>query len=181
MHDKLTYGSSGSFTSADGDTIVDCADADHMQEVKLLMNDKWAMIQAKHYLTPIRTSFNSVARQTGMCSLCVKQSSDDDWHVGTTLLMDYYAEFDFENKALSLTALNSGTKPQVPDGTTPATQLGTSTVRVATLSGGIVLVTSAFIALCFISALLKMRAASSGQATKNKEATVTNEEIEVLI
>ena len=155
-----------------------------MEEIKLLMNDKWAMIQAKHYLIPIMTTFNAASRQTGMCMLCVTQSSDNDWHVGTSLLMDYYAEFDFENKALSLTALAAGTKTQVPDGTTPATQLGIDTVRVATLSGGLFVVTSLFIALCFISAFMRKRTlmASSGQVSNRENSkTISNEEIEVLI
>ena len=81
-----------------------------MEDIKLLMNDKWAVIQPQHYLTPIRTTFNAEDRATTMCSLCVKQSSDTDWHVGTSLLMDYYSVFDFENSQLKLTLMMVGTK-----------------------------------------------------------------------
>ncbi len=55
-------------------------------------------------------TYDSKERLTGMCTLCLKQSADADWHVGTSLLMDYYAEFDYEAKALSLTGLLLGDK-----------------------------------------------------------------------
>lgn len=43
------------------------------------------------YLTPMLTKINNVKYPTGMCSLCIKLSSDNDWHVGTSALIGYYA------------------------------------------------------------------------------------------
>ena len=77
---------------------MDCGDKSNLRNINLLINDKWVAIQATDYLIAMRTEVNTVKMPTGMCSLCLKLSSDNDWHVGTAALIGYYAEFDFTNR-----------------------------------------------------------------------------------
>ena len=70
---------------------MNCGDKTTMRNINLLMDGKWVQIMTQDYLTPMLTKINNVKYQTGMCSLCVKLSSDDDWHVGTSALIGYYA------------------------------------------------------------------------------------------
>ncbi len=44
MYEQLTYSGTGSFTTADGETIVDCSNGKNMEDIMLLMNDQWVQI-----------------------------------------------------------------------------------------------------------------------------------------
>ena len=85
-----------------------------MQNIQLLVNTHWVEISQIDYLIPVTTTFGSdETRKNGMCTICVKESWDKKWHMGTSALMNYYTEFDFSTKRVSFTPLSSGTKLDV--------------------------------------------------------------------
>ena len=94
--------------------MVACSDRQNMKQIRLLLGDKWVTIQPTDYLNPAYTTFGTATDvSTGACRVCIKQSWDNFWHVGTSMLVGYYAEFDFTNKQLGLQPLAAGTKISV--------------------------------------------------------------------
>ena len=107
--------------------MVECGDMQNMKQVRLLLGDKWVEIQPTDYLNPARVNFGaSTGLNTGACRVCIKQSWDNFWHVGTSLLVGYYADFDFTNRQLGLQPLASGAKVSVEIGSAPARNIGAS-------------------------------------------------------
>ncbi len=104
--------------------IVDCGDRQKMYALSLHMGGKWVEIATQDYLIPIYTEVNSVQRSTGMCKLCIKQSEDLYWHVGTSLLRGYYAEFIMSDRKLVLTPLASDKKLSLIEESAPSRYLG---------------------------------------------------------
>lgn len=123
--------------TSNGETVIDCGDSQNMQSLSLLMKDKWVNIATSDYLKPIKTTYNGAQRDTGLCQLCIKTSWDLYWHAGTTALMGYYAEFDFETRQLGLTPLSSSAKNELSVGDRPQKLLGTQLWKVIALSLGI--------------------------------------------
>ena len=74
------------------------------------MSDKWVEIKTNDYLLPIYADFGGEKRSTGMCTLCIQPSDDYFWHVGTSILQEYYAEFNMPTRTLTLQPLASGSK-----------------------------------------------------------------------
>ena len=99
---QVLYSTKGYFTASDGRTVVDCGDLQTMNQIQLLLNDKWVSISVNNYLIPIYTEFNGESRSTGMCTLCVEQSEDMIWHVGTVLLEGYYTQLDIINRQMHI-------------------------------------------------------------------------------
>ena len=119
----VLYDSTGYF-NADGEIIVDCGDVQNMGNISLLMNNQWMVISPNEYLNPVLVDYDQDAdgikeRSTGMCRLCLKQSYDTYWHVGTIALMNYYAEFDLDNRQMNVTPLASGNKGELVTGSRP--------------------------------------------------------------
>lgn len=83
-----------------------------------------------------------------MCKLCIKLSSDDDWHVGSSALISYYAEFDLEQRTLRLEPQVGSNKPDVTSGSKPDIVLGDSIWTILILSLANVFVITAFVLLC---------------------------------
>ena len=110
VYEKLTAYSSGYWQTPAGNTLMDCGDKKVMKTISLLFNDKWVEILPTDYLVPLRTGSNGNEVSTGMCKLCIELSSDSDWHVGSTALMNYYAEFDANLRTLSLQPLAGSVK-----------------------------------------------------------------------
>ena len=157
-----------------------------METLSILMNDKWVEMLQIDYLTPIRTTFMSVERSTGMCRMCVKESTDGAWHIGTAALMGYYAEFDFTKRTLSLTPQVTSTKLSLETSGTPSRILGINTLTVTLLITGIVLVFLVFVFLCLaINGVFKASSASQKKSKAVVEgsysAALTLSELEVLL
>ena len=139
--------STGYYNTADGETVVDCGDSQVMQNIQLLINGMWVEIAQTDYLNVITTTYNSETRSTGACRLCLKESWDKKWHVGTSALVGYLTEFDFTTREISMVPLSSGTKLEVVAGTTPERVLGLSIFTVIVLTSAIVGVIAAFVLL----------------------------------
>lgn len=148
VYNSLLDYSTGYYVTADGETVVDCGDTQYMQNIQLLVNDHWVEIAQNDYLNVITTEYNSVQRSTGACRLCLKQSWDRDWHIGTSALMGYYTEFDFDTKQVSFTRLSSGSKLEVISGARPERVLGLNWTTVILLSSAIAFVMFIFVTLC---------------------------------
>ena len=115
--------------------MVACGDRQNMKQIRLLLGDKWVEIQPTDYLNPAYVDFGAnTGTSTGACRVCIKQSWDNFWHVGTSLLVGYYAEFDFTNKQLGLQPLAAGTKISVETGTAPNRSIGISWFKVIFLA-----------------------------------------------
>ena len=107
--------------------MVACSDRQNMKQIRLLLGDKWVEIQPTDYLNPGYVNIGTVTgASTGACRVCIKQSEDNFWHVGTSLLVGYYAEFDFNSRTLGLQPLASGTKISIEKGFAPARDIGAS-------------------------------------------------------
>ena len=110
-----------------------------------MVNGYWVEIAPNDYLNTVTTEYNGATRSTGVCRLCVKESWDKKWHMGTSALVGYYTEFDFHNTQVSFTRLSAGTKLEVVAGTRPDRVLGLSIFTVVVLSSAI-----AFVMTCFV-------------------------------
>lgn len=98
VHETLLNYSTGYYMTTDGETVVDCGDTQNMQNIQLLVNGYWIEIAQNDYLNIIPTTYNSDdSRSTGACRVCLKPSWDKGWHIGTSALIGYYTEFNFEN------------------------------------------------------------------------------------
>ena len=134
---------------------MDCGDTKTLKTVSLLFSDKWVEILPTDYLVPLRTGINGVEVSTGMCKLCIELSSDNDWHAGTSLLMNYYSEFDFEARTLSLQPLSGTVKPSLQSGSTPSVVLGDSIFKILILSLANIGVLTVFVLLILASIFKK--------------------------
>ena len=145
----MLYASTGYFNSG-GEVIVDCGDIQNMENLSLLIKNQWIVISPNEYLTPILVDYDGSGteeRGTGMCTLCVKQSYDTYWHIGTMGLMNYYAEFDLDNRQMNVTPLATGNKNEVQTGSRPDNILGTDFWTVLFLSLAIGLVITCIVLL----------------------------------
>lgn len=130
---------------------MDCSNSVNMQSFRLLVNDKWIDILPTDYLIALRTTYASTERKTGACRLCLKQSWDSDWHIGTAGLVGYYTEFDFSNSQINLQPMTLGLKTDVVTGTSLSRSLGTDTRTVILLSAGIVVFTLVTLWICIVA------------------------------
>lgn len=140
--------STGYYFTENGDVVVDCGDRNNMQTLRLLVNDYWVEISQFDYLTPIRTSYSTKQRSTGQCRLCIKQSSDRFWHLGTSAFIGYYTAFDFAKKTISFTPLSDANKRELEKSSKPDLVMGLNWVTVQLLALGIVLIITVFVLLC---------------------------------
>merc|ERR1712003_265390 len=101
-----------------------------MEDLSLLVNGKWITIAASDYLIPIYDEYDSRERESGICQLCIKESSTTTWHIGTTALMGYYAEFDITDRTISFTPLASSGKDEVYAEEKPSRNLGINMLKV---------------------------------------------------
>lgn len=147
MYNTLLDYSTGYYNTADGETVVDCGDSQNMQNIQLLVNGKWVEIAQTDYLNVVTTEYNGSSRSTGACRLCLKESWDKKWHMGTSALIGYLTEFDFETKQVSMVPLASSTKLEVVLGATPDRVLGLSVFTVIVLVSAMVFVATAFVLL----------------------------------
>lgn len=108
VHRETLYQSTGFYYSSDGDTMVDCGDIQRMETIKLLISDYWVEIAAYDYINAVR--IEGTSRSSGFCRVCLKESWDDDWHVGTSMLVGYYTEFDFSESTISFSPMTSASK-----------------------------------------------------------------------
>jgi len=88
--------------------MVDCGDIQRMETIKLLIGGFWVEIAAYDYINAVR--IDGTRRSSGFCRVCLKESWDDDWHVGTSMMVGYYAEFDFSTATISFSPLASASK-----------------------------------------------------------------------
>jgi len=153
VFERVLEYSTGYYFTSDGETVVDCGDSQNMRAFSLLVNDKWVEVSPIDYLNPIRTTFNSIESNTGQCRVCLKQSSDRFWHLGTSALVGYYSKFDFTNRQISLTPLSAASKQEVVTSSKPDRILGTSWVTVTLIAFGMSIVVAIFtlliLAVCF--------------------------------
>lgn len=98
-------------------------------------------------LNTITTTYNSATRSTGACRVCIKESWDKKWHLGTSGLVGYLTEFDFDKKTVAMTPLTAGTKLQLEASEKPDRILGLSLFTVLLLCAAIAGVTIAFVLL----------------------------------
>ena len=118
--------STGYFFNDDGDTLVDCGDVQNMLTIRYLVNDKWLETAVSDYLVPVTTEIAGVDRSTGLCSVCIKQSSDVYWHLGTSALIGYYSEFDMVARTIAFTPIDTSQKMDIVSGSRPSLVLGLS-------------------------------------------------------
>ena len=136
IYDKVLAYSTTYIVNNSGETLMDCSDKNTMRNINLLINGQWVSIATADYLTPVRTlqGQNKEMRPTGYCSMCLKLSPDNDWRVGTSLLVGYYSSFDFTNRQLSLHALKNSGKGQIVAGGQPSIVLGNSWWKITILA-----------------------------------------------
>ena len=139
-----------------------------MRNINLLIDGKWVTILTQDYLTPMVTKVVDKTLSTGMCNFCVKLSSDNDWHVGTSLLVGYYASFDFTSRKLSLQPLTGAKKSQVQTGSTPDLVLGTSVWKVVLLSIANFITITVLVLLC-LAVYFNTNILSDEDSTENSE------------
>lgn len=150
VHATLLNYSNGYYLTEDGETVVDCGDTQTMQNIQLLVNTHWVEIAQNDYLNAITTEYNGGTRPTGACRLCLKNSWDYNWHIGSSALVGYYTEFDYDEAQISFTPLSAGTKLEVVEGEQPDRILGLNLLTVGLLS--------AAIAVCMITFVLLIMA-----------------------
>ena len=87
---------------------------------------------------------------SGFCRVCVKESWDTNWHVGTSMLTGYYAGFDLNAATIAFTPLVSSSKSSLvyADGTPSRRRLGTDSTTVAWLAAAQAVVVLTSILLC---------------------------------
>jgi hypothetical protein len=155
-----------------------------MRTFSLLVNDKWVEVSPIDYLNPIRTTFNSVERSTGQCRVCLKESSDRFWHLGTSAFVGYYSKFDFTNRQISLTPLTAANKIEVVKSGKPDRILGTSWVTVTAIASGMTVILGIFV-LLFLAVCYGIGPFNTNGAKQNKAtiapAKLSLGELEVLL
>mmetsp|Transcript_10786 Transcript_10786/g.14512 ORF Transcript_10786/g.14512 Transcript_10786/m.14512 type:complete len:166 (+) Transcript_10786:1348-1845(+) len=75
-------------------------------------------------------------------------SWDDDWHVGTSALIGYYASFDYTTRELSLSPLTGGSKQTLKTGSKPDIVLGNDLFTILLLSIANAFVLTVLVLLC---------------------------------
>lgn len=144
-------------------------------------------ISPTEYLNPVRIDYDAdgiAERGNGMCKVCIKQSWDTYWHIGTMALVDYYAEFDLDNRQMHITPLATGNKQEVTTGSTPDNILGVNFFTVLFLSSAIGVTIIATILLCMAvycdnNLFPRLNPKQANRAVK--EANVTTSQLEELI
>lgn len=113
IFNRMMEWSAGYFFTDDGETIVDCGDVQNMLTMRYLVGDKWIETAVSDFLNPITTEIAGVQRSTGLCRVCIKQSPDVYWHLGTSALLGYYSEFDMLKRTIAFTPLDTTSKMDI--------------------------------------------------------------------
>ena len=184
VFERVLEYSTGYYFTSDGETVVDCGDKQNMRALSLLVNDMWVEVSPIDYLNPIRATFNSIETNTGQCRVCLKQSSDTYWHLGTSALVGYYSKFDFTNRQISLTPLAAADKVEVVSSSKPDRILGLNLVTVTAIAIGMGTILAIFtlliLAVCFNIGPFNTNGAKQSKAVI-APAKLSLDELEVLL
>ena len=104
-----------------------------MESIKLLISDYWVEIAPIDYVNPM--FIDGTSQSSGFCRVCVKESWDSYWHIGTSMLTGYYAAFDFDTAEIGFTPLGSSSKLELTQDTSrPTRRMGISYWKISVLS-----------------------------------------------